>query len=80
MKSDKLLQKLIVGQVQNVAFDDLCLLLRKLGFEHRQKGSHRIFTREGIAEIINLQPNGKDAKTYQVRQVREIIERYRLSL
>jgi hypothetical protein len=29
-------------------------------------------------EILNLQPKGSHAKPYQVRQVREIIVRYRL--
>ena len=82
MKAQKLLERIVNGTVQNVPFDDLCLLLKKLGFEQPRKGSgsHHIFTRDGVAEIINLQPKGKDAKAYQVRQVREIIERYQLTL
>jgi hypothetical protein len=42
-------------------------LLRDLGFDERTKGSHHIFTLEGIPEILNLQPNGAKAKAYQVR-------------
>jgi len=32
-----------------------------LGFEERIKGDHHIFTKDGIAEIINIQPL-KDGK------------------
>jgi hypothetical protein len=32
----------------------------------------------GVEEKINLQRDGKDAKVYQVRQVRSIILRYGL--
>lgn len=64
-----------------VRFDELCSLLGRLGFADRQRGgSHRIFSRDGVAEILNLQtrPDGT-AKPYQVRQVRDIILRYRLA-
>jgi hypothetical protein len=41
-------------------------------------GDHHIFTHEGVIEIINIQPKGSHAKPYQVRQVRNIILKYRL--
>lgn len=50
-----------------------------LGFELRQKGSHYILTKDGIEEIINLQPKNGKAKAYQVKQVREIIIKYSLN-
>jgi hypothetical protein len=53
-------------------------LLNKLGFDERVRGSHHIFTRADIAEIINLQPKGAQAKAYQVKQVRALILRYQL--
>lgn len=64
-----------------IDFDDLCGLLRRLGFtERRRGGSHRIFVREGVEEILNLQPRtGGEAKPYQVKQVRQMIVRYGLS-
>lgn len=66
---------------QNLSFAELCLLVRSLGFEERIRGSHHVFTRDGIAEIINLQPRGTGrAKPYQVKQVRELITTYRLEL
>lgn len=68
--------------VQNVRFNDLCALLERLGFaERRRSGSHRIFSKVGIAEIINLQPRPDGtAKPYQVRQVHDLIVRHRLNL
>ncbi|MBK8444603.1 MAG: type II toxin-antitoxin system HicA family toxin [Sphingobacteriales bacterium] len=40
---------------RNMAFSDLCTLLLRLGFTERIKGSHHIFTKEDIPDIINLQ-------------------------
>ena len=59
----------------NIEFDDLCHLLDRLGFGKRTNGSHHIFSRKGIPEIINLQPrdDGK-AKPYQVKQVALMIK------
>ena len=62
----------------NIAFNDLCNLLGRLGFEERTKGSHHIFRKRGMAEKINLQRDGSKAKRYQVRQVRDVILKYNL--
>jgi predicted RNA binding protein YcfA (HicA-like mRNA interferase family) len=62
----------------NIPFVGMCHLLRKLNFEERTKGSHHIFTKEGVEEILNVQPKGGKAKPYQVKQVRNVILRYRL--
>ena len=64
----------------NIAFSDLQKLLDSLGFCHRTNGSHFIYWREGIEEIINIQPEGSSAKAYQVKQVRNIIIKYGLTL
>jgi predicted RNA binding protein YcfA (HicA-like mRNA interferase family) len=75
-----LLQVLRGTADQNVAFTELRNLLVGLGFQERQgKGSHRIFYKEGIEEIINLQPDGSKAKPYQVKQVRQLILKYKLA-
>jgi hypothetical protein len=50
-----------------------------LGFAERGKGSHHIFTKPEIVEILNLQPRGSMAKPYQVKQVRAVIVRYKLA-
>ena len=65
----------------NVSFADLQRLLNRLGFTERRKGSHFIYTRDNIEEIINIQESaGGKAKAYQVKQIRDIITRYRLAL
>ena len=77
----KLLLSVLSGQGdQSIAFADLVKLLSRLEFDMRIKGSHHIFTLQGIDEIINLQPNGSRAKPYQVKQVRELIVKYKLHL
>ncbi|MGI8967389.1 MAG: type II toxin-antitoxin system HicA family toxin [Limisphaerales bacterium] len=79
-KWTKLRQKILLGESDgNISFDDLCHLLRRLGFKERVKGSHHIFTLDGIEEIINIQPRGKVAKNYQVSQVRDLILKYEIS-
>lgn len=78
-KHRKLLRKILEGQSDaGIAFEGLCALLRWLGFDERVRGSHRIFTRADIAEILNVQPVGSRAKPYQVKQVRALLLRYRL--
>ncbi len=37
------------------------------------RGDHYIFTKDGVAEILNLQPKGRHAKAYQVNQVRGVL-------
>jgi predicted RNA binding protein YcfA (HicA-like mRNA interferase family) len=78
-KYEKLILQILSGTSDaNVRFDDLCNLLRKLGFDMRVRGSHHIFRKEGIVEKINLQREGNKAKPYQVKQVRKIILKYKL--
>lgn len=75
----KTLQKVLSGTSDaNVSFREIRSLVVAMGFDERVRGDHFIFTREGIAEIINLQPKGRNAKPYQVRQVRDLILKYRL--
>jgi hypothetical protein len=76
---DKLLVKILLGTADaNIPFDQLCKLLRTLNFDERIRGSHHIFSKEGIEEILNLQPKQGKAKAYQVKQVRDIILKYQL--
>jgi hypothetical protein len=79
-KHEKTLLQILRGTSDsNVSFDELCRLLRHLGFDERIRSSHHIFTKSEVEEIINLQPTGAKAKAYQVEQVRSIILRYRLA-
>jgi hypothetical protein len=79
-KYDKLLSRILRGTSDaNIAFEELRHLLKRLGFAERIRGDHYIFTREGVEEILNLQPKGSQAKPYQVKQVRAVIVKYRLA-
>jgi len=78
-KPEELRLRILQGKSDaNVDFDDLRRLLRWLGFEERTRGSHHIFRRRGVRELINLQREGSKAKAYQVRQVRQVLLRYGL--
>jgi hypothetical protein len=77
--ADKTLRRLLSGSADAaIRFDDLCSSLERLGFEKRVKGSHHLFRRAGVEEMINLQRDGVNAKPYQVKQVRATILRNRL--
>ncbi len=79
-KQEKILLKVLRGSSDaNIAFNDLCFLLKHFEFDERIKGSHHIFTRPDVQEILNLQPKGGKAKAYQVKQVRNLILRYKLA-
>lgn len=79
-KFDKILQKILNGlSDQNIDFADFLNMIINLGFEVRQKGSHHILTKDEIVEIINIQPKNGKAKAYQVKQVRELIIKYKLN-
>ena len=79
-KFDKTLEKVLRGASDaNIEFDDLRQLLDGLGFQERVRGSHHIYSKDSIIEIINLQPKGSKAKPYQVKQVRTLILKYKLA-
>ena len=76
---DRLLLRILRGTADaNIPFEGLRHLLLHLGFDERIRSSHHIFTKEGVEEILNLQPKGRQAKPYQVRQVRRVILKYQL--
>jgi hypothetical protein len=80
-KQGKTLQKIVSGtQNRSIDFTDLISLLSHLGFAERIHGDHHIFTKDGITEIINIQPDGSNAKAYQVRQIGAIITKYHLEV
>jgi len=79
-QDDKLLLRILGGLADaNISFEELRALLKEFGFEERIRGSHHIFRRQGVAELINLQRDGNKAKPYQVKQVRTTIVKYQLA-
>jgi len=78
-KYAKLLSQILDGNADaNISFDDLCQLLVRVGFDVRVSGSHYVFRKEGVPERVNLQRDGAKAKSYQVRQVRDVLVNYGL--
>ncbi len=78
-KHERLLVQILRGSSDaNIPFNALCQLLRHLGFDERVRGSHHIFTKADVEEILNLQPKGSKAKAYQVKQVRGLVLKYKL--
>jgi predicted RNA binding protein YcfA (HicA-like mRNA interferase family) len=79
-RHEKLLLEILRGASDhNIGFSELCHLLQRLGFSERTRGSHHMFSKQGVVELINLQRDGDKAKPYQVRQVRAVIVKYRLA-
>ncbi len=77
-KASKTLADILTGRSDaNISFADLCHLLERAGFTRKPgKGSHTLYFKEGVEEIINLQPIGNKAKPYQVKQVRNLFLKY----
>lgn len=79
VSKDDVLDKVLRGTSDaNLSFHELCALLRRLGFDERMRGDHHIFVKEGVTEVLNLQPRQGQAKPYQVKQVRHTILKYGL--
>ena len=63
----------------NIRFEEICKYAIYFGFGNKGRhGSHRIFVRQGIRELLNFQNVKGMVKPYQVRQFIKIIEKYRL--
>jgi hypothetical protein len=81
-RAKKVVDRILSGASDaNLSFDDLCFVLERAGFTRRAgKGSHTIYFRDGVEEILNLQPKGNEAKAYQVKQVRELFLKYQIQI
>ena len=78
-RTEKTLDRILRGSSDaNIPFAGLRRVLLNLGFGERVRGSHHIYWKHGVEEILNLQPKGNKAKPYQVKQVRHVILKYRL--
>jgi hypothetical protein len=80
MRSRKLLEKALRNP-QGLRFEEVKRLAMAFGFRlDRVSGSHHIFVRAGIPQLLNLQNCGGKAKAYQVRQLLKLVEMYNLPL
>jgi len=80
MKKQKVLQR-ILNNPKNVRFLEAKSIVEAFGFKlSRISGSHHIFTRPDVLEIVNLQNVNGRAKSYQVKQFLSLVEKYNLEL
>jgi hypothetical protein len=80
MNPEKLL-KLALASPANIRFEEICALARAFGFHlARINGSHHIFSRADVPELLNLQEVNGKATPYQVKQLLGLAERYNPSL
>ena len=78
-RDEDLRQRILSGRSDaNIGFEELRAWLLRLGFVERVRGSHHLFKKVGVRELINLQREGRQAKPYQVRQVRQTVLRNNL--
>ena len=81
VNASKLHRRLVSDPSQIVAFRDFERLLRACGFRHdRTTGSHRHYVHPLVPQVLTVQPDGKDAKRYQVRRLLDIIDEYNLGI
>lgn len=79
--NEKIFSDIMCGSKdKNIKFADVRKILNTFGFQCRIKGDHFIYYKNGIDEIINIQPDGNRAKPYQVKQIRNIILKYQLEV
>jgi predicted RNA binding protein YcfA (HicA-like mRNA interferase family) len=80
-KPAKLYEQLLANPGAIISFRDFERLLRAFGFDlDRTVGSHRQYVHPALSRTFPVQPSGKDAKRYQVREFLELVERYALHL
>jgi predicted RNA binding protein YcfA (HicA-like mRNA interferase family) len=80
-KPAKLYALLLQSTNRSVDFRDFIAMIEAFGFVHaRTKGSHRSFAHPTCPKLLVLQPIGKDAKRYQVREFLDIVEEFGLTL
>ena len=81
MNKQRLLQRILSGSTQNIAFGGMVALVEAFGFRlSRVTGSHHIFAHAEVRELVNLQEVGGRAKPYQIRQFLKLVERYNLKI
>ena len=81
VKPSKLYQLLLDTSNRSVTFRDFIALIEAFGFIHeRTKGSHQSYSHPACAKLLVVQPLGKDAKRYQVRELLDMIEENGLTL
>jgi predicted RNA binding protein YcfA (HicA-like mRNA interferase family) len=81
VKPAKLYSLLLDTSNRDVTFRDFIALIEVFGFTHeRTKGSHRSYSHPDCPRLLVLQPKGKDAKRYQIREFLDLVEENGLTI
>jgi predicted RNA binding protein YcfA (HicA-like mRNA interferase family) len=81
VKPLKLYDKLLQSTDRTVSFRDFLALIEAFGFAHaRTKGSHRSYAHANCTKLMVVQPIGKDAKRYQVREFLDLVREFELQM
>lgn len=79
--SKKIFQEIMSGSKdKSIKFCELQKLLKALNFQCRIRGDHFMYYKDGVEEIINIQPDGNKAKAYQVKQIRNLFAKYKMEV
>ena len=79
VKPSKLYEQLLRHPA--ISFRDFQRLLEAFGFRlDRVKGSHHQYVHPLIRRPFPVQPDGKDAKRYQIRELLDLIEEHGLHI
>lgn len=77
----KVYERLLANPRAVISFRDFERLLSAFGFTlARTTGSHRQYVHSRLTRPFPVQPTGKDAKLYQVREFLELVEAYGLHI
>lgn len=81
VKPVTLYAQLLQSTNRSIAFRDFIMMIEAFGFVHaRTKGSHQSFRHPACPRLLVVQPLGKDAKRYQVREFLDMVEEYGLTM
>ncbi len=80
-RTRKLYESISDNPGTSVSFRDFERLLKAFGFQlDRMTGSHRQYVHPKVPRPLPVQPERKDAESYQVRQLLAMIQTYGLSI
>jgi predicted RNA binding protein YcfA (HicA-like mRNA interferase family) len=81
VKPSKLYTQLLHSSDRSVSFRDFVALIESFGFGYsRTKGSHLSYKHPSCPKLMVIQPIGKDAKRYQVREFLDLVKEFELYL
>lgn len=80
-RTAKLHAWIVANPRASVPFRDFERLVLAFGFTlRRTTGSHRQYGHPDVPYVVNIQPRGKDAKSYQIQQFLAICSEFGLTL